>query len=181
MSEQPRLESDNLKDYLSSIEEIIDDARNGRMFILVDDEDRENEGDLVIPAQMATPDAINFMATHGRGLICLALTEQRVIELGLPAMSSNNNMRHQTAFTISIEAIDRPWANPIERAASAVLTFARTETFIPMYPATPDKIAPIRKPIAADQSNNKPKISPITTPAIAMAEYWRFRYALAPS
>ena len=104
MSEQPKLESDNLKDYLSSIEEIIDDARNGRMFILVDDEDRENEGDLVIPAQMATPDAINFMATHGRGLICLALTEQRVIELGLPAMSSNNNMRHQTAFTISIEA-----------------------------------------------------------------------------
>jgi 3,4-dihydroxy 2-butanone 4-phosphate synthase/GTP cyclohydrolase II len=94
----------HLSTYLSSIEEIIDDARNGRMFILVDDEDRENEGDLVIPAQMATPDAINFMATHGRGLICLALTEQRVEELGLPAMSSNNKMRHQTAFTVSIEA-----------------------------------------------------------------------------
>ncbi|MBT5941586.1 MAG: 3,4-dihydroxy-2-butanone-4-phosphate synthase, partial [Rhodospirillaceae bacterium] len=74
------------------------------MFILVDDEDRENEGDLVIPAQMATPDAINFMATHGRGLICLALTQKRVEELGLPAMSANNKMRHETAFTVSIEA-----------------------------------------------------------------------------
>ena len=60
-------------DVISSVEEIIEDARNGRMFILVDHEDRENEGDLVIPAQMATPDAINFMATHGRGLICLSL------------------------------------------------------------------------------------------------------------
>jgi len=97
-------ESYNLSDYLSSIDEIIDDARNGRMFILVDDEDRENEGDLVIPAQMATPDAINFMATHGRGLICLALTQKRVEELGLPAMSANNKMRHETAFTVSIEA-----------------------------------------------------------------------------
>ena len=64
-------------DAISSIEEIIEDARNGRMFILVDHEDRENEGDLVIPAQMATPDAINFMATHGRGLICLALPGER--------------------------------------------------------------------------------------------------------
>ncbi len=94
----------DLSDYLSSIDEIIDEACNGRMFILVDDEDRENEGDLVIPAQMATPDAVNFMATHGRGLICLALTQQRVEELGLQAMSANNAMRHQTAFTVSIEA-----------------------------------------------------------------------------
>src|SRR3546814_6939353 len=66
------------KAFLSSVEEIIDEAKNGRMFILVDDEDRENEGDLVIPAQMATPDAINFMAKHGRGLICLALNKSRV-------------------------------------------------------------------------------------------------------
>ena len=89
---------------LASPEEIINEARNGRMFILVDDEDRENEGDLVIPAQMATPDAINFMAMHGRGLICLALTEQRVAQLGLNLMSPNNGTRHQTAFTVSIEA-----------------------------------------------------------------------------
>jgi len=93
-----------LSKYLSSAEELIEEARNGRMFILVDDEDRENEGDLVIPAQFATPDAINFMARHARGLICLALTQQRVEKLGLPLMSQQNGTRHQTAFTVSIEA-----------------------------------------------------------------------------
>ena len=89
---------------LVPIEEIIEEARNGRMFILVDDEDRENEGDLIIPAQMATPDAINFMATHGRGLICLAMTRSRVDALGLDLMSRSNGTRHETAFTVSIEA-----------------------------------------------------------------------------
>jgi 3,4-dihydroxy 2-butanone 4-phosphate synthase/GTP cyclohydrolase II len=89
---------------LVSIEEIIDEARNGRMYILVDDEDRENEGDLIIPAQMATPDAINFMATHGRGLICLTLTGERIAQLGLDLMSRHNGTRHETAFTVSIEA-----------------------------------------------------------------------------
>ncbi len=89
---------------LVPIEEIIEEARNGRMFILVDDEDRENEGDLIIPAQMATPDAINFMATHGRGLICLAMTRSRVDQLGLDLMSRSNGTRHETAFTVSIEA-----------------------------------------------------------------------------
>ena len=92
--------------FLSSPEEIINEAKNGRMFILVDDEDRENEGDLVIPAQMATPDAINFMAKHGRGLICLALSKERVDQLGLDLMSRNNGTRHETAFTVSIEARD---------------------------------------------------------------------------
>nr|WP_269141344.1 3,4-dihydroxy-2-butanone-4-phosphate synthase [Sphingomonas sp. IC-56] len=90
--------------FLSSPEELIDEARNGRMFILVDDEDRENEGDLVIPAQMATPDAINFMAKFGRGLICLAMTKSRVDQLGLELMSRANGTRHETAFTVSIEA-----------------------------------------------------------------------------
>ena len=89
---------------LVGIEEIIDEARNGRMFILVDDEDRENEGDLVIPAQMATPDAVNFMAMHGRGLICLTLTQERTRTLGLELMSRANGTRHETAFTVSIEA-----------------------------------------------------------------------------
>ncbi len=89
---------------LVGIEEIIDEARNGRMYILVDDEDRENEGDLIIPAQMATPQAINFMATHGRGLICLALDRSRVEALGLEPMTRNNRESMQTAFTISIEA-----------------------------------------------------------------------------
>jgi 3,4-dihydroxy 2-butanone 4-phosphate synthase/GTP cyclohydrolase II len=96
--------NDNFSNAISSPEEIIEDARNGRMFILVDHEDRENEGDLVIPAQMATPDAINFMATHGRGLICLALTNERLDALGLPMMASSNSSRHETAFTVSIEA-----------------------------------------------------------------------------
>lgn len=90
--------------YLSPIEDVIEEARNGRMFILVDDEDRENEGDLVIPGQMATPDAINFMATHGRGLICLTLESERCDELGLTMMSAHNGTRHETAFTVSIEA-----------------------------------------------------------------------------
>jgi 3,4-dihydroxy 2-butanone 4-phosphate synthase/GTP cyclohydrolase II len=92
--------------FLSPIEEIIDEARNGRMFILVDDEDRENEGDLVIPAQMATPDAINFMAKYGRGLICLSLTKKRVQELDLPLMPRDNRQRQSTAFTVSIEAAE---------------------------------------------------------------------------
>jgi 3,4-dihydroxy 2-butanone 4-phosphate synthase/GTP cyclohydrolase II len=91
-------------DAISKIEEIIEDARNGRMFVLVDHEDRENEGDLVIPAQMATPDAINFMAKHGRGLICLTLPGERIDALGLPLMASHNSSRHETAFTVSIEA-----------------------------------------------------------------------------
>lgn len=89
---------------LSSIEEIVADARRGKMFILVDDESRENEGDLVIPAAKATPETINFMAKHGRGLICLALTQERVKKLKLPLMSRSNQTRHQTAFTVSIEA-----------------------------------------------------------------------------
>ncbi|MBW4089643.1 MAG: 3,4-dihydroxy-2-butanone-4-phosphate synthase [Proteobacteria bacterium] len=93
-----------LSQYLTSAEELIEEARQGRMFILVDDEDRENEGDLVIPAQFATPDAVNFMARHARGLICLAMTQHRVEQLGLGLMSANNGTRHQTAFTVSIEA-----------------------------------------------------------------------------
>jgi 3,4-dihydroxy 2-butanone 4-phosphate synthase/GTP cyclohydrolase II len=90
--------------FLSPTEELLDEARRGRMFILVDDEDRENEGDLVIPAQFATPDAINFMAKYARGLICLAMARQRVEQLGLPLMAAANGTRHQTAFTVSIEA-----------------------------------------------------------------------------
>ncbi|MCH7861487.1 MAG: 3,4-dihydroxy-2-butanone-4-phosphate synthase, partial [Proteobacteria bacterium] len=90
--------------FLSSPEELIDEARNGRMVILVDDEDRENEGDLVIPAQMATPDAVNFMARFGRGLICLALTSERGRQLQLEPMARINGTPLGTAFTVSIEA-----------------------------------------------------------------------------
>ena len=102
--EKPGPVEETWHDAISPIEEIIEDARNGRVFILVDHEDRENEGDLVIPAQMATPEVINFMATHGRGLICLALPGERIDALGLPLMAASNSSRHETAFTVSIEA-----------------------------------------------------------------------------
>jgi 3,4-dihydroxy 2-butanone 4-phosphate synthase/GTP cyclohydrolase II len=95
---------EELKRAISPIPEIIDEAREGRMFILVDAEDRENEGDLVIPAQFATPAAVNFMAKYGRGLICLALTAERTRALGLEPMAPRNQTRMRTAFTVSIEA-----------------------------------------------------------------------------
>ncbi|MFC7734294.1 3,4-dihydroxy-2-butanone-4-phosphate synthase [Roseomonas sp. GCM10028921] len=104
MSAQPQVTG--FADFISPTEELLEEARRGRMFILVDDEDRENEGDLVIPAQFATPDAVNFMARHARGLICLAMTRHRVEQLGLPLMAQSNGTRHQTAFTVSIEARD---------------------------------------------------------------------------
>ena len=102
--EGPGPVEESWQDAISTVEEILEDARNGRMFVLVDHEDRENEGDLVIPAQMATPEAINFMALHGRGLICLALPAARVDALGLSLMAQQNSSRHETAFTVSIEA-----------------------------------------------------------------------------
>jgi 3,4-dihydroxy 2-butanone 4-phosphate synthase/GTP cyclohydrolase II len=98
------LHKNNMPSHLSPIEDIIADAKAGRMCIFVDDEDRENEGDLIIPAEMATPEAINFMAKNGRGLICLAMTRERVEKLALPLMAQGNQSRHQTAFTVSIEA-----------------------------------------------------------------------------
>ena len=99
-----RVEYSEGRGFISATDEIIEDLRNGRMVVLVDAEDRENEGDLVIPAQMATPDAINFMARFGRGLICLALTEERADALRLEAMARTNRTRMGTAFTVSIEA-----------------------------------------------------------------------------
>ncbi|MFZ2031205.1 MAG: 3,4-dihydroxy-2-butanone-4-phosphate synthase [Vitreimonas sp.] len=95
---------EELKRAISPIPEIIEEAREGRMFILVDEEDRENEGDLVIPAQFATPEKVNFMARYGRGLICLALTPERTEALGLDPMTPRNQTRMGTAFTVSIEA-----------------------------------------------------------------------------
>ena len=131
-------------DVISSIEEILEDARNGRMFILVDHEDRENEGDLVIPAQMATPDAINFMATHGRGLICLTLPGERIDALGRPLMASQNSSRHETAFTVSIEAREGVTtgisAADRARTVSVAIDAARGAADI----ATPGHVFPLR-------------------------------------
>ena len=134
----------NYHDAVSSIEEIIEDARNGRMFILVDHEDRENEGDLVIPAQMATPDAINFMAREGRGLICLSLTGNRCDALGLTMMSSQNSSRHETNFTVSIEAREGVStgisAADRARTISVAIDSAATQADI----ATPGHVFPLR-------------------------------------
>src|SRR5438309_9884062 len=88
----------------ATVEEAIDEIREGRMVVVVDDPDRENEGDLIIAAQFATPETINFMATHARGLICLALTDDRADQLGLRPMTEHNEAPLRTAFTVSIEA-----------------------------------------------------------------------------
>ena len=104
MSGSTHLQTTPANTVLSPIEEIVEEMQNGRMVILVDAEDRENEGDLIIPAQMATPDAINFMAKHGRGLVCLTLTQARAHELRLDFMVRSNGSRNRTAFTQSIEA-----------------------------------------------------------------------------
>lgn len=129
---------------IASTEEIIEEARNGRMFILVDHEDRENEGDLVIPAQMATPEAINFMATHGRGLICLTLPAHRIEALGLPLMSTKNSSRHETAFTISIEAREGVTTGISAHDRARTIAVAIDPTKGAADIATPGHIFPLR-------------------------------------
>ena len=142
--DKPGIVENNYRDVISSVEEIIEDARNGRMFVLIDHEDRENEGDLVIPAQMATPDAINFMATHGRGLICLALTSERVDQLGLELMSTNNSSRHETAFTISIEAREGVTTGISAHDRARTVAVAIDASKGPSDVATPGHVFPLR-------------------------------------
>jgi len=142
--DKPGIVENNYRDVISSVEEIIEDARNGRMFVLIDHEDRENEGDLVIPAQMATPDAINFMATHGRGLICLALTSERVDQLGLELMSTNNSSRHETAFTISIEAREGVTTGISAHDRARTIAVAIDASKGPSDLATPGHVFPLR-------------------------------------
>ena len=134
----------DLRESIAPIDEIIEEARLGRMFILVDHEDRENEGDLVIPAEFADADAINFMATHGRGLICMPLTAERIETLGLPMMAVNNSSRHETAFTVSIEA--REGVSTGISAADRALTVAVAidESQGPADIATPGHVFPLR-------------------------------------
>jgi 3,4-dihydroxy 2-butanone 4-phosphate synthase / GTP cyclohydrolase II len=131
-------------DAMSSVEEIIEDARNGRMFILVDHEDRENEGDLVIPAQMCTPTAITFMATHGRGLICLAMPGERLDALGLPLMAASNSSRHETAFTVSIEAREGITTGISAHDRARTVAVAIDPRSGPQDIATPGHIFPLR-------------------------------------
>jgi 3,4-dihydroxy 2-butanone 4-phosphate synthase/GTP cyclohydrolase II len=129
---------------ISTVEELIEEARNGRMFILVDHEDRENEGDLVIPAQFATPDAVNFMATHGRGLICLALPGERIDRLGLPLMAAANQSRHETAFTVSIEAREGVTTGISAHDRARTIAVAIDPSKGPQDLATPGHVFPLR-------------------------------------
>jgi 3,4-dihydroxy 2-butanone 4-phosphate synthase/GTP cyclohydrolase II len=137
-------EAGHYRDYLATVEEVIEEARNGRMVILVDHEDRENEGDLVIPGQMATPDAINFMATHGRGLICLALPGERLDQLGLPLMSAANKSRHETAFTVSIEAREGVTTGISAHDRARTVAVAIDPRSGPQDIATPGHVFPLR-------------------------------------
>ena len=133
----------DLRKFISSAEEIIAEAQAGKMFILADDEDRENEGDLVIPAQFVTPDAINFMAKHGRGLICLALERAQVERLGLPLMAQQNATRHQTAFTVSIEAREGVTTGISAADRAHTIQVAITPGAGPQHIATPGHVFPL--------------------------------------
>ena len=129
--------------YLSTAEEIIEEARQGRMFILVDDEDRENEGDLVIPASCATPEAVNFMAKHGRGLICLTMDRPNIERLRLPLMAQQNASRHQTAFTVSIEAREGVTTGISAADRARTIAVAIDPSSGPQDLATPGHIFPL--------------------------------------
>jgi len=131
-------------DAISPVAEIIDEARNGRMVILVDHEDRENEGDLVVPAQMATPDAVNFMAMHGRGLICLAMESAMLDRLGIPMMAQANQSRHETAFTVSIEAREGVTTGISAHDRARTIATAIDPASTPADIATPGHVFPLR-------------------------------------
>lgn len=134
----------DLRNAISPIKDIIDAARQGQMFILVDHEDRENEGDLVIAAEFADAKAINFMATHGRGLICLPMTADRVDHLGLPMMAVNNSSRHETPFTVSIEAREGVSTGISAQDRAHTVAVAINEQNTMAHLATPGHIFPLR-------------------------------------
>lgn len=142
--EKPGPVEAGLRQAIAPIEEIIAEARAGRIFILVDHEDRENEGDFVIPAEFADAAAINFMATHGRGLICLPMSAERIEALQLPMMAVHNSSRHETAFTVSIEA--REGVSTGISAADRALTVATAinDQNGPAEIATPGHVFPLR-------------------------------------
>ena len=133
-----------LRDQISPIEEIIEDAKNGRIFILVDHEDRENEGDFVMAADACNAEAINFMATYGRGLICMPLEARRVEELGLPMMSTFNSSRHETAFTVSVEAREGVTTGISAADRALTVAVAVNKDNGPAEIATPGHVFPLR-------------------------------------
>jgi len=135
---------EGFSDAISPTEEIIAAARRGEMFILVDHEDRENEGDLVIAAEFATAGAVNFMATHGRGLICLPMTPERIDRLGLPMMAQNNSSRHETAFTVSIEAREGVTTGISAADRAHTIATAINDQNTAAHIATPGHVFPLR-------------------------------------
>ena len=134
----------SLRDAIAPIEEIIADAAKGRMYILVDHEDRENEGDLIIAAEFADAEAVNFMATHGRGLICLPMTSERIDRLGLPMMAVNNSSRMETAFTVSIEAREGVTTGISAGDRALTIKTAINEQNTMAHLATPGHVFPLR-------------------------------------
>ena len=142
--ETPGAVETDLSHAISPIEEIIAEARRGGMFILVDHEDRENEGDLVIAAEFADAAAINFMATHGRGLICLPMTAERIDRLGLPMMAVNNSSRHETPFTVSIEAREGVSTGISAPDRAHTIAVAINEQNTMAHLATPGHVFPLR-------------------------------------
>ena len=128
---------------LSSIDDIITAAKNGEVFILVDDEDRENEGDVCVLAEYATPEAINFMAKYARGLICLAMERARVEQLGLPLMQKRHESRHETAFTVSIEARDGVTTGISAHDRSRTIQVASNPQYDANHITTPGHIFPL--------------------------------------
>ncbi len=142
--EKPGPVESELRSAIAPTEEIIAAARKGEMYILVDHEDRENEGDLVIAAEFATPEAINFMATHGRGLICLPMTAERIDRLGLPMMAVNNSSRHETAFTVSIEAREGVSTGISAADRARTIAVAINDQNTAAHIATPGHVFPLR-------------------------------------
>jgi 3,4-dihydroxy 2-butanone 4-phosphate synthase/GTP cyclohydrolase II len=137
------LQHHTLHEAISPTEELIAEARAGRMFILVDDEDRENEGDLIIPAQFATPQALAFMMRHARGLICLALSPAQVARLELPMMAVANQQRHQTAFTVSIEAREGITTGVTARDRAHTIAVAINPESLPADLVSPGHVFPL--------------------------------------
>src|SRR6056297_3308917 len=142
--EKPGPVEEGLRAAISPTEEIIAAARAGEMYILVDHEDRENEGDLVIAAEFATPEAINFMAMHGRGLICLPMSAERIGQLGLPMMAVNNSSRMETAFTVSIEAREGVTTGISAGDRALTIATAINEQNTMSAIATPGHVFPLR-------------------------------------
>ena len=160
----------------AAIEEAIEDIRQGKFVVVVDAADRENEGDLTIAAQFATPEAINFMATHARGLICLCLTEERCDELGLRPMTERNETPLGTAFTVSIEAREGVTTGISAHDRSRTIQVAIDPTKGPNDIVQPGHVFPLRaRPAASSCAPARPRRpstsrgSPASTPPASSA------------